>query len=85
MDAVRDLTVAEAVDALGITRASVRDLLRSGRLSSTGRAERVLLIDRNSVERLAASGTRRGRLDCQDSLGRAAGRHHDTQGRRPHG
>lgn len=61
MEALRDLTVAEVVDTLGITRASVHDLLRSGQLSSTGRAGRSLLIDRSSVERLAATGTRRGR------------------------
>jgi hypothetical protein len=61
MHTVNGLTVAEVVDKLGITRASVHDLLRSGQLTPIGQAGRTLLIDRFSVERLAASGTRRGR------------------------
>jgi hypothetical protein len=61
MQNMNGLTVADVVDRLGITRASVHDLLRSGQLTASGHAGRVLLIDRSSVERLAASGTRRGR------------------------
>lgn len=61
MQNVNGLTVAEVVDKLGITRASVHDLLDSGQLAVSGKAGRTLLIDRSSVERLAATGTRRGR------------------------
>jgi hypothetical protein len=61
MEALRALTVTEVADMFGITRASVHDLLRSGQLATTGRAGRALLIDRGSVDRLAATGTRRGR------------------------
>lgn len=61
MQNVNGLTVAQVVDKLGITRASVHDLLDSGQLLVAGKAGRTLLIDRSSVERLAAAGTRRGR------------------------
>ncbi|UVJ39413.1 helix-turn-helix domain-containing protein [Arthrobacter sp. CJ23] len=61
MQTMNCLTVAEVVEKLGITRASVHDLLRSGQLTAVGQAGRTLLIDRSSVERLAAAGTRRGR------------------------
>lgn len=61
MNNLNGLTVAEVVERLGITRASVHDLLHSGQLTSIGQAGRTLLIDRSSVERLAAAGTRRGR------------------------
>lgn len=61
MDALNGLTVAEVAETLGITRASVHDLLRSGQLTTSGRTAHSLLIDRASVERLAATGTRRGR------------------------
>jgi hypothetical protein len=61
MPNINGMTVAEAGDRLGITRASVHDLLESGQLAASGRAGRMLLIDRSSVERLAMAGTRRGR------------------------
>jgi hypothetical protein len=61
MDALNGLTVTEVAETLGITRASVHDLLRSGQLTTSGRTAHSLLIDRSSVERLAATGTRRGR------------------------
>ncbi|MCF3137702.1 MULTISPECIES: helix-turn-helix domain-containing protein [unclassified Paenarthrobacter] len=61
MQKVDGITVAEVGDRLGITRASVHDLIDSGRLTASGRAGRVLLIDRSSVERLTHAGTRRGR------------------------
>ena len=61
MQTTNGMTVAEVADRLGITRASIHDLLRSGQLNSSGHAGRMLLVDRSSVERLAAAGTRRGR------------------------
>lgn len=61
MQNMNDMTVADVVDKLGITRASVHDLVRSGQLVASGQAGRTLLIDRSSVERLSMSGTRRGR------------------------
>lgn len=61
MDATRDMTVAEAADRLSRSTMSVHRLIGSGQLTATGTAGRTLLIDRSSVERLAAAGTRRGR------------------------
>ena len=49
----KEMTVAEVGDRLGVTRASVHDLLDSGQSTAGGRAGRILLIDRSSVERLA--------------------------------
>ncbi|SDP44034.1 hypothetical protein SAMN04487914_111115 [Arthrobacter sp. ok909] len=61
MDAARDMTVAEAAARLDRSTMSIHRLLGSGQLTATGRAGKALLIDRSSVERLAAAGTRRGR------------------------
>ncbi|WP_427018757.1 helix-turn-helix domain-containing protein [Pseudarthrobacter sp. P1] len=61
MEATRGLTVAEAADRLGRSRMSIHRLLGSGQLIPVGRAGKTILIDRSSVERLAAGGTRRGR------------------------
>jgi excisionase family DNA binding protein len=61
VEAIRDLTVAEAADRLGRSKMSIHRLLGSGQLTSAGTAGRTILIDRSSVERLAAGGTRRGR------------------------
>ena len=58
MQNMNGMTVAEVGERFGITRASVHDLLGSGQLTASGRAGRMLLIDRSSVERLAAAGTR---------------------------
>ncbi|MFW0772567.1 helix-turn-helix domain-containing protein [Paenarthrobacter nitroguajacolicus] len=62
MQHLNAMAVAEVGDRLGITRASVHDLLDSGQLTASGRPGRQLLIDRSSVERLAVAGTRRGRV-----------------------
>ncbi|MCW3767788.1 MULTISPECIES: helix-turn-helix domain-containing protein [Paenarthrobacter] len=61
MNSLNGLTVTEVAEMLGITRASVHDLLRSGQLITSGRTAHSLVIDRSSVERLTATGTRRGR------------------------
>lgn len=55
------MTTRDASERLGITQVSVRQLINKGQLTSVGTAGRTLLIDRSSVERLAAAGTRRGR------------------------
>lgn len=55
------VTTREAGQRLGITQASVRQLVGSGQLTVMGKAGRVLLLNRSSVERQAAAGTRRGR------------------------
>jgi excisionase family DNA binding protein len=55
------MTTRDASERLGITQVSVRQLINKGQLTSLGTAGRTLLIDRSSVERLAAAGTRRGR------------------------
>ncbi|WP_240630135.1 helix-turn-helix domain-containing protein [Specibacter cremeus] len=55
------MTTAEAAERLGVGARAVRRLLSSGRLVKAGAAGRVLLIDTASVERLALTGTRRGR------------------------
>lgn len=55
------MTVAEAAARLDRSTMSIHRLLGSGQLTATGRAGKALLIDRSSVERLAAAGTRRGR------------------------
>ncbi|MFD0046981.1 helix-turn-helix domain-containing protein [Pseudarthrobacter scleromae] len=61
MDGSDGLSTAEVAKRLGITQVSVRQLLDSGQLSVAGRVGRSILVDRASVERLAAAGTRRGR------------------------
>ncbi|MET4143814.1 DNA-binding protein [Arthrobacter sp. UYCo732] len=55
------LTVMAAAERLGRSKMSVHRLITSGQLSVTGRAGKSLLIEPNSVERLASSGTRHGR------------------------
>ncbi|ACL42180.1 conserved hypothetical protein (plasmid) [Pseudarthrobacter chlorophenolicus A6] len=55
------LTTKEVANRLGITPVSVRQLTGSGQLTVTGKVGRSILIDPASVERLASSGTRRGR------------------------
>ncbi|MBO1268592.1 helix-turn-helix domain-containing protein [Arthrobacter cavernae] len=59
--AITALTVAESADRLGRSKMSVHRLLSSGQLTSAGTAGKTILIDRSSVERIAARGTRRGR------------------------
>jgi len=61
MIAIGTMTTREAGERLGITQVSIRQLIRKGQLSTVGTAGRTILIDRSSVERLAAGGTRRGR------------------------
>jgi excisionase family DNA binding protein len=61
MTRIEHLTTREAAERLGITQVSVRQLAGSGQLTITGRVGRSILLDRASVERLAAAGTRRGR------------------------
>ncbi|MDJ0318977.1 helix-turn-helix domain-containing protein [Pseudarthrobacter sp. PS3-L1] len=61
MDVKRDMTVAEAADRLGRSTMSIHRLIHSGQLTTTGTVGKALLIDRSSVERLAATGTRPGR------------------------
>jgi excisionase family DNA binding protein len=61
MTAVETMTTREASERLGITQVSIRQLVKSGQLSAAGTAGRTLLLDRSSVERLAAAGTRQGR------------------------
>src|SRR3989442_1702427 len=58
---VETMTTREAGERLGITQVSIRQLINNGQLSTVGTAGRTILIDRSSVERLAAAGTRRGR------------------------
>lgn len=55
------MTTAEVASRLGISQASVRQLIQSGQLTVTRRVGRSILLDRSSVERLTAAGTRRGR------------------------
>ena len=55
------MTTAQVADRLGITQVSVRQLVASGQLAVVRRVGRSILVDRSSVERLAATGTRRGR------------------------
>lgn len=54
-------STAEAAKRLGFTEVSVRQLIEAGQLAAIGRVGRSTLLDRSSVERLAAAGTRRGR------------------------
>jgi excisionase family DNA binding protein len=61
MDVIRDMTVAEAAGRLQRSTMSIHRLIASGQLTATGTAGKALLIDRSSVERLAATGTRPGR------------------------
>lgn len=61
MNSDAGLSTAEAAERLGITQVSVRQLVQSGQLTATGRVGRSIVLDRASVERLAAAGTRRGR------------------------
>jgi excisionase family DNA binding protein len=61
MDALRDMTVTEAAERLGRSKMSIHRLIGSGQLMVTGRAGKTVLIERNSVERLASTGTRNGR------------------------
>ncbi|ASN21746.1 helix-turn-helix domain-containing protein [Arthrobacter sp. YN] len=61
MERSNGLSTAEAADRLGITQVSVRQLVESGRLTVVGRVGRSILLDRASLERLSAVGTRRGR------------------------
>lgn len=56
------MTTHEAGARLGITQTSVRQLVASGQLTVVGKAGRALLLDRSSVERRAAAGSRRGRV-----------------------
>lgn len=55
------MTTREAGERLGITQVSIRQLIKSGRLTVAGKAGRTILLDRASVERLASAGTRQGR------------------------
>lgn len=55
------ITTRDAAARLGITQVSIRQLIRNGQLTAVGTAGRTILLDRASVERLAAAGTRRGR------------------------
>lgn len=61
MSSLQALTTQEAGKRLGITQTSVRQLVASGQLIVVGKAGRALLLDRSSVERRAATGSRRGR------------------------
>lgn len=61
MSSTEAMTTHEAGERLGITQASVRQLVGSGQLTVVGKAGRTLLLNRSSVERRAAGGTRRGR------------------------
>ncbi|HEX9089771.1 MAG TPA: helix-turn-helix domain-containing protein [Arthrobacter sp.] len=61
MTAVEAMTTREASERLAITQVSIRQLIKNGQLRAVGTAGRTILIDRSSVERLAATGTRRGR------------------------
>ncbi|WP_427019370.1 helix-turn-helix domain-containing protein (plasmid) [Pseudarthrobacter sp. P1] len=61
MSIVETMTTLQASERLGITQVSVRQLVHNGQLSTAGTAGRTILLDRASVERLAAAGTRRGR------------------------
>ena len=61
MSLLQALTTQEAGKRLGITQTSVRQLVASGQLIVVGKAGRALLLDRSSVERRAAAGSRRGR------------------------
>lgn len=61
MSSMEAMTTHEAGERLGITQASVRQLIGSGQLTVVGRAGRALLLNRSSVERRAAAGSRRGR------------------------
>src|SRR3981081_1031786 len=55
------MTTREAAERLGITQVSVRKLIHNCQLTAEGTAGRTILVSRSSVERLAATGTRRGR------------------------
>lgn len=55
------MTVAEVAGRLQRSTMSIHRLIASGQLTATGTAGKALLIDRSSVERLAATGTRPGR------------------------
>ncbi|MFW0775843.1 helix-turn-helix domain-containing protein [Paenarthrobacter nitroguajacolicus] len=61
MERSNGLSTAEVAERLGITQVSVRQLVESGQLTVVGRVGRSILLDRSSVERLSAAGTRRGR------------------------
>ena len=61
MSSLQGLTTHEAGVRLGITQTSVRQLIDSGQLTVVGKVGRALLLDRSSVERRAAAGSRRGR------------------------
>lgn len=62
------VTVTEAAEILGKTKASVRCLIRSGRLICAGKnCEGHLLIHKNSVEELANSLTER-KMERQKAL-----------------
>lgn len=61
MNRSEGVPTAQVAKHLGITQVSVRQLIESGQLAVTGRVGRSLLLDPSSVERLAATGTRRGR------------------------
>lgn len=61
MNSMEEMTTHEAGERLGITQASVRQLVGCGQLTVVGKAGRALLLNRSSVERRAAAGSRRGR------------------------
>ena len=61
MTTIATMTTREAGDRLGVTQVSIRQLINTGQLCAVGTAGRTILLDRSSVERLAAAGTRRGR------------------------
>ncbi|MDJ0459296.1 helix-turn-helix domain-containing protein [Arthrobacter sp. NQ7] len=61
MNHIDFMATAQVAERLGITQVSVRQLIASGQLAVVSRVGRSILIDRSSVERLAAIGTRRGR------------------------
>jgi excisionase family DNA binding protein len=73
-----DLSVSEAAEALGISRQRVNALVRGGALASRRAGDRVVLIDRESVERRRSEHHVAGRAlserSCWSVLLLAAGR-----------
>lgn len=65
MNLRREMTVAEAAERLGRSKMSIHRLIGSRQLMTAGTAGKSILIEPSSVERLAATGTRRGRAWTQ--------------------